>query len=64
MCTKLQYVLQAFVAWVKSPDDTGGDIIFIAHFGDGDIIRRPKFLKWDGMKNEVVFSGEVAIDVK
>ena len=66
----LQNVLQAFVAWGKSPDDAGGDIIFIAEFGDGDIIRRPNFLKkenflkWDGMKSEVVFSGEVALDVK
>ena len=62
---------QAFVAWGKSPDSAmRGDIIFIAEFGEGDIIRRPNFLRysqmgWDGdTSKEVIFTGQVALNVR
>ena len=59
------------MAWGKSPDSAmGGDIIFIAEFGEGDIIQRPNFLRysrmgWDGdASKEVIFSGQVALNVR
>ena len=46
------YEKQAFVAWGKDPEGKGGDIFFIAQFGDGDIIPS---LRFPSMRKKIEF---------
>ena len=54
---------QAFIALGKDPEGNGGDIIFIAEFGEGDVIprlNRTQFLRRPPQE----FTGNVALSVR